>query len=106
MIHCRAYQKFLVTVASIANSHGRTVCQGEDRRPSVERREGKNFFCKLPVLPSYNIWIDRVYYHQVKKHKKHKKSKKREHEDGGGEDENVKRSKKDFKEDSIKNGGW
>ena len=66
----------------------------------------KTFFCKLPVLPSYNIWVDRVYYHQVKKHKKHKKSKKREHEDGGGEDENVKRSKKDFKEDSIKNGGW
>ena len=47
-----------------------------------------------------------MYYHQVKKHKKHKKSKKREHQDGGGEDENVKRSKKDFKEDSIKNGGW
>ena len=43
---------------------------------------------------------------QVKKHKKHKKSKKREREDGGGEEEEVKRSKKDFKEDSIKHGGW
>ena len=64
----------------------------------------KTFFCKLPGLPQ--IQLSRVYYHQVKKHKKHKKSKKREHEDGGGEDENVKRSKKDFKEDSIKNGGW
>ena len=105
MIHCRAYQKFLVTVASKANSHGRTVCQGEDRRPSVERREGKNFFF-ANFLVSHRHKLSRVYYHQVKKHKKHKKSKKREHEDGGGEDENVKRSKKDFKEDSIKNGGW
>ena len=43
---------------------------------------------------------------QVKKHKKHKKSKKREREDGDGEEEEVKRSKKDFKEDSIKHGGW
>ena len=43
---------------------------------------------------------------KVKKHKKHKKSKKREREDGDGEEEEVKRSKKDFKEDSIKHGGW
>ena len=73
----------------------------------------QNFLLKLVFFsfrPDLRKLLQIVFlkycYFQVKKHKKHKKSKKREREDGDGEEEEVKRSKKDFKEDSIKHGGW